>query len=436
MKKKIISLVLALVLIAGIFSVAGRDTTVSAKYKDGSEITGKAMKISKKTNYTTDQMISSYNSYAVRALREAIADEKKGKNVMISPASLMFALDMCAMGAKGKTYSQIANLFAKGATKKDLLNFATDYRKALESSGLVSIANSLWINKDNMDLNNVKVSEKYLNLLRKYFTAATSSLSFDDEAKKMINDWISKHTNGMIKEGVDDLSKDSLMMIINAIAFEGKWKKEYEDYQINENGKFTNSEGKEETAKMLSSEEEWYLTSDTAKGFLKYYEGDKYAFMAMLPDDASISINDYVSSLSDDAFEKFYESRKNTAVETKTPAFSFDYNIEMNDMLKRMGMTRAFKGNANFHKMLDAKTITPDTALYIGSVIQKTHIELDEKGTKAAAVTIIDMKCTTTAYEPERVKPQVILDRPFVFAIMDTETGTPVFAGILNTVNP
>lgn len=299
---------------------------------------------------------------------------------------------------------------------------------------MVNIANSLWINEDNLKENNVKINEGYLNLLRKYFTAATASMPFDEAAKNKINDWISEHTNGMIRKGVDDLSPSTIMLIINAIAFEGKWAEEYTDYHINENGKFKNSDGEFEDAKMLSSEENIYLESDTAKGFLKYYEGEKYAFMAMLPFDENISINDYVASLSDDALEKFYNSRTREDVDTVTPAFSFDYNIVMNKMLKKMGMTKAFRKNANFFKMLDASTVTPNILLYIGSVIQKTHIELDEKGTKAAAVTIIDMKCETTAVQPVRQKKEVILNRPFLFAIMDTETGTPVFTGILNTL--
>ena len=99
-----------------------------------------------------------------------------------------------------------------------------------------------------------------------------------------------------------------------------------------------------------------------------------------------------------------------------------------------MGMKKAFDKDADFFKMLDPETINPDLILYIGSVIQKTHIELDENGTKAAAVTIIDMKCETTSVREPEPRKRVILDRPFAFAIMDTETGTPVFAGIVNSV--
>ena len=103
-------------------------------------------------------------------------------------------------------------------------------------------------------------------------------------------------------------------------------------------------------------------------------------------------------------------------------------------MLKALGMKLPFDYSADFFKMLDPTTITPELLLYIGSVIQKTHIELDENGTKAAAVTIIDMKCEATCVEPIKIKKKVILNRPFAFAIMDTETGTPVFTGVVNTV--
>ena len=405
-----------------------------------SEVTGKVMKLGKKSRIDTEKMTSGYNSFALRALKQAITtDGKKNENLMISPASLMFALDMAAMGAKGKTYKQIAKLFTPAgmstyATKKDLTAFAKLYRKKLEKSGLMDIANSIWINENNLKSNEVKINEAYLNLLRKHYKAAAASLPFNDKAKDQINNWISDKTKGMIKGAVDRLSDDSLMLIINAMAFEGIWKQQYEESAIDENGTFTNSDGKKEKAKMLSSEESWYLHSDDAQGFLKYYEGDKYAFMAILPNDSKISINDYIKSLDDDALERFYNSRTSGEVDTLTPAFSFDYSIEMNDMLKNMGMKKAFDKNANFFSMLDPETVSPDLLLYIGSVIQKTHIELDEKGTKAAAVTIIDFKCETTSVHDPEPRRQVILDRPFAFAIMDTETGTPVFAGVVNTV--
>ena len=437
--KKIISLMLVLAIAISLGATLGKGEAAYAKTtkkKDASTVTGKAMKLTKKTKATTDQMISGYNSFALKTLKGTIADEEVGKNIMISPASLMFALDMCAMGAKGKTYSQMAALIRKGATKRDLVNFAKYYRESLESSGMMDIANSIWINETNLKNNNVKINEKYLNLLRKQFKAAAASRVFSPEVCDEINGWISEKTKGMIPKTLDKLDDKTIMLIINAMAFEGKWKEEYKDYQINENGKFTNYLGEKEDAKMLSSEEDFYFETEDAKGFMKYYEGNKYAFMAILPLDSSISINDYVTGLSDDAFENFYKNMYYTEVDTVTPAFTFDYSINMNKMLQKLGMKKAFNIDAEFLTMLDPDCDTSNIALYVGSVIQKTHIELDEKGTKAAAVTVIDMKCEATAVEPVKIRNEVILDRPFAFAIVDTESGTPVFAGIVNTVNP
>ena len=434
MKKRlytIIGLVLTLAISFGLLS----DNLIYAKStSDASTATGKAMKITKKSNATQDEMIEGYNNFSFRALKETVAAEKAGKNIMISPASLMFALDMAAMGAKGKTFNQMASLIKKGATKRDLLNFAKNYRKTLENSGMIDIANSIWINETNLKSNNIQINDGYLNLLRKQFKAAAASREFSDTVKDEINSWISKKTKGMIPKTLDKLSPNSVMLIVNAMAFEGKWKHEYEVYQINENGEFTNYAGETETAKILSSEENLYFETPTEKGFMKYYEGDKYAFMAILPLDDKISINDYISGLSDNALANMIDSIYYTEVDTVTPAFTFDYSTIMNSMLKKLGMKKAFTQSANFKLMLSADSRSIGLPLYIGSVIQKTHIELDEKGTKAAAVTVIDV-VDGACPDPEYIqRKEVILNRPFAFVILDLESGTPVFEGIVNTL--
>ena len=147
------------------------------------------------------------------------------------------------------------------------------------------------INENNLRGNNVQINEAYLNLLRKHFKAAAASREFSDTVKDEINAWISEKTKGMIPKTLDKLDDSTIMLIINAMAFEGKWKNEYKEYQINEDGKFTNYAGEIETAKMLSSEEDYYFETENEKGFMKMYEGDKYAFMAILPLDKEISIN-------------------------------------------------------------------------------------------------------------------------------------------------
>ena len=112
------------------------------------KVTGKQMKLSKKSRMNTEEMTSGYNRFAMKALKQAIGTgSKKGGNMMISPASLMFALDMAAMGAKGKTYKQIARLFTtdskgkKYPSRRDLADYAEYYTEMLENSAVFIIGN-------------------------------------------------------------------------------------------------------------------------------------------------------------------------------------------------------------------------------------------------------------------------------------------------------
>ena len=186
-------------------------------------------------------------------------------------------------------------------------------------------------------------------------------------------------------------------------------------------GNFIYFLGEKTNCTMLSSKEKLYVEGEHETGFVKEYSGGKYAFMAVLPNEGT-GIYEYVSSLTADRFAKLYKERTGRYdVKTKTPQFKYDYDINLNETLRGMGMEEAFTMNADFSNM------TGDKSLYIGSVLHKTHIELDANGTKAAAATAVtmDAKCALD----ESLPKTVYLDRPFVYAIMDTRTGLPVFMG-------
>ena len=116
---------------------------------------------------------------------------------------------------------------------------------------------------------------------------------------------------------------------------------------------------------------------------------------------------------------------------TQLPCFTYSYDLTLNDALIEMGMPTAFtEGAADFSPMVT----DPDVKLFISNVIHKTYIELDENGTKAAAVTAVEMTCESCAEPEQREIKEVILDRPFVYAIIDTNTGMPIFMGTVNSV--
>ena len=216
------------------------------------------------------------------------------------------------------------------------------------------------------------------------------------------------------------------MFLINCIAFDAKWNKGYSDNSVFEDREFTNASGEKEKCTMLSSTESVYLHGDNACGFMKYYKGGRYSFAAVLPAEG-ISLSDYAGSLTGEKLTQLLDSRlTDQEVEVLMPEFKFDWGDSIEDQIKAIGLTAPFDKSADLSKMF--KSV--DGSTYLDQVIHKTHIELDRSGTKAAAVTSIDVKCDAvmeTTY--------VYLDRPFLFMIVDNYNDLPIFIGALNSVS-
>ena len=455
MKKRLLSWCLAVVLACSVFS--GCSTPADDKGNSGSgepvqnepvvqnepsnqaenpqntasftAVNGEVKEIAGERSRSDEEIGKNYSEFSLNLLKAGLAECKDG-NYMVSPASLLFALNMAALGAEGDTYTEMTNVYAEGASKKDIAEFSKNMMEALEKSGQVGVANSLWINSDKP----YRADESYLNLIRQYYSASGAQLSFGENPEELcgtINGWIKEKTKGMLENVLDKIEPDAFMYIVNALAFEGKWKEEYQEYQITNNRNFKDAYGKQQSMKSLNSTETTYLSYGGAKGFMKDYEGGELAFVTILPEDESISLDEFFSKQDSDFWTAYYNSRSNEDVITVTPAFKFDYGTEMQEILKKMGMNLAFTEEADFSGMINDED---NGQLMISRVIHKTHIELDETGTKAAAATIIEMEdgCAEP-FEPVEIK-EVILDRPFAFAIVNKTTGLPIFMGVVNTL--
>ena len=172
---------------------------------------------------------------------------------------------------------------------------------------------------------------------------------------------------------------------------------------------------------MMYSDEHQYISDAKSTGFIKNYAGGGYSFAAILPN-AGVSVEDYLSSMTAESVSALLAGRSNESVNAAMPKFSFDYSIKLNDTLTRLGMPTAFSDVADF----SALNAVADNPLHIGLVLHKTHITVDERGTKAGAVTLVAMnECTAVAEPPKTVR----LDRPFVFMIVDEKAKLPVFIG-------
>jgi serpin B len=214
------------------------------------------------------------------------------------------------------------------------------------------------------------------------------------------------------------------MYLINAIVFDAEWEKVYSKENLKD-GSFKSASGTSEDAQFMNSEEGLYLKDSLSTGFLKPYSKGLYSFAAILPNDG-ISVDEYVGKMTGTGFLDLIRGAEKTLVTAALPKFSYSYTISMNDSLKKLGMPAAFSPeNADFSRL--GKSSRGN--LFIGEVLHKTFISVDELGTKAGAVTKVEIR--DESYTETKL---VILDRPFIYAIIDNSTGLPIFIGTVNSV--
>ncbi|MBR5424947.1 MAG: serpin family protein [Clostridiales bacterium] len=399
---------------------------------------------SAKSKSDDEDLKKAYSEF-VLGLAKRCAEESGKENFLISSDSVLFALEMTAAGADGDTLDQMLDTLMPGADKEDAFLFAVDRMAQLRSNQL-SLANSVWINEKEK----AAFYSNYLKYVEDNFDAKIDSVPFDDTGVDKINSWVNDNTAGMIPTLIDKLSTDDVMVLVNALAFDAKWKKAFEPEDV-EDGTFLSGDGTREDCKYLCGENDVvYLSNDTATGFYKRYEGEKYAFMVILPgapepdflsfddlennnsrsksdetDWTMVDINRYVSLMTAEDYWNFWNSRNyDDEVEYMFPEFTSEYSTSLKDILHDMGMEDAFNSSANFENMSDLKP------LFIGDVIHKTKIEVNATGTKAAASTGVIMEHNSVI-----MQRKVICNRPFAYAIVDVETGLPIFFGTVEHVN-
>ncbi|MBQ6303490.1 MAG: serpin family protein [Clostridiales bacterium] len=381
------------------------------------------------TDYDQKLMDREYRRYCFDLLSQTLRDQGGDNNVMISPASIMMALDMVAAGAKGESLRQLTDLFAEGQGPLTQQAYAAAMMEKINEAEKVdfSCANAIW---NNARLLGDKVNMNFVDYIRNTFLAEYNVKDFDNKTPDEINAWIDEHTNHMIKKAIDQLDPETVMVLVNAIAFEAEWQDPYMEDQIVD-GLFTKADGEITEATFLNCAVTDYFETDKATGFLKSYEGGQYAFLAILPTDDSIDANEFAKDFSAEDYEKFIASVTDKyTVYTKMPEFTSDFEYLVNGTLQNLGATDVFDPvKADLSGISGAHG-----DIYVSKVIHKTHIEVDRKGTKAAAVTVITLEKNAVFEEDVPEVRYVECDRPFAYAIVDTETMAPIFIGTVNQV--
>ncbi|MBR3278642.1 MAG: serpin family protein [Lachnospiraceae bacterium] len=379
------------------------------------------------TVYDAEIMDSEYRRYCFDLFSRTVKGRGGEENVMISPASVMMALDMVAAGAKGESLKQLTDLFAAGQGPLTQQAYAAALMDKINGSGKVefSCANAIWNNGLMLgDTVNMDYVEYILDTFLAEYTVTDFNAQTDDE----INGWIYEHTDHMISEVINDLDPSAVMVLVNAISFDGEWEEPYDEDSVRESV-FTCADGNEQTVTFLYDTESAYFESEKATGFMKRYKGGEYAFLAVLPKDANINANVFAENFTAEDYEAFIKSKTyEYEVHTRIPELESDFMMTMNDPLCDLGAEDIFDP-----ARADLSGITGNPGdIYVSEVIHKTHIEVDAKGTRASAATAITLARGAALDEPEF--RTVYCNRPFVYAIVDTETMAPVFIGTVNSL--
>ena len=358
--------------------------------------------------------------FAVRLFK---ASEKSGENTLISPLSVLCALAMTANGAEKETLLEMESVL--GMTTEDLNQYLYSYMKDLPQGEKykLSLANSVWFTDDER----FTVEQSFLQTNADYYGADIYRAPFDKQTCKDINNWVKDKTDGMIPEILDEIPKEAVMYLINALAFEAEWADIYEEHQVRE-GEFTREDGTKQKADFMYGTEGAYLEDENAVGFVKYYKERKYAFVALLPDEG-VSLSEYVAELDGKALSELLSEPQQATVQTAIPKFETSFGAEMSEILRGMGMSEAFDGySADFEGI----GTSSDGNIYISRVLHKTFISVGEKGTKAGAATVVEMcdECALEIIEPK----EVYLTRPFVYMLVDCENNIPFFIGTMTDI--
>lgn len=364
-----------------------------------------------------DTFITAQMDFAVKLLQQSLKKDG-GKGALVSPLSAQLCLAMVANGANGETLTEMEKVLGGDLSLEQLNAYLSAYAESLPSTEKTKLIlnNAIWFKEG------YPFYTDFLQTNADYYGAALYQAPFDGTTLQEINDWVNINTDGMIPELFDYLDLNTKMVLINTLLFDGTWETGYADKDV-VNGTFYSYSGKEQTVTMMTSIESLYFVDENAKGFLKYYDGKDYAFAAILPEEGT-DILEYANSLTGASLQSLLAKQKETEVFVRLPKFKFEYSMNLKPILSDMGMPTAFmEGLADFSKM------SPTRSLYIGQAVQKTAIELSPAGTKAAAATGVGMDDYSIINSS--LQSYIILNRPFVYMILDTQTNLPMFIGVM-----
>lgn len=361
-------------------------------------------------------LVNANTGFGFKIFKELILEDSN-QNIFISPLSIILALAMTYNGAVGDTNLAMAEaLQFKGFDLEELNSGFHDLLLSIKNADSdidLAIANSIWYRLG------FKVKEDFIERNKKYFDSEVNEIDFSaPDAVDTINGWIEEATKGKIEKMLTNIPPDAVMYLINAIYFKGNWTYQF-DEGLTSDDDFYLLDGTTKKVPMMSQEEEFlYYNGDNFSVARLPYGQEKMAMYIILPDEG-VSLDSVIESLDADRWKDILESFSSKQVYISMPRYKMEYGIKLlNDALVKFGMGIAFGSGADF------SGISPD--IFISRVLHKAVIEVNEKGSEAAAATVVEMMKTAAPID-EII--EFIVDRPFFFVIADDRSGSIIFMG-------
>lgn len=377
-------------------------------------------------NQQIDQLAPCHQAFAFKLYRvlqqEKADDNVADNNLFVSPFSITLALAMTFNGTKGQTQTEMAQALELAGVTPEILNQANlALKESLENADpqiSLSIANSLWIKEG------FPIKSRFSKEIDKYYQAEVSELDFEDSnSLKTINEWVQTHTQQKIKKIIDELKPTDVLILMNALYFNGKWQAQFNSDETREQPFFlSNGQTKQHPLMYQKGDYHYYENKHFQAVSLPYGSG-RMSLYIFLPRPNS-DLSSFHQRLTTENWDKWLREFQLRDGVVEIPRFKIESTFSLKETLSSLGIGEIFDPNkADFSALTDEPNVSVDRMKH------KTFIEVNETGTEAAATTAVVAR-QTSAIAPELPPPfQMKVDRPFFSALRDNETGTLLFLG-------
>lgn len=362
-------------------------------------------------------------------LGQSVANDK---NLVFSPYSISTALAMAWTGARNNTAAQMEQVLHLTGDQQTIGDGFHQMRDSLENAGKnggfdLSIANSLWLQNDYPFL------QPFLDGLKNDFNAPPNLVNFKtgvEAVRGQINQWVEDKTHQKIKDLIPSGALDprvTRMVLVNAVYFKADWQNAFKP-EVTQQLPFHYSADNSAPVSMMAQQQYFQIAEDDRTQVLELpYKGNQFSMVVILPKD-EMDLPALEQNLNLDTLNTWLSKMCSKEVQVKLPKFKFTYGtVYLNAFLSKMGITDAFNEQvADFSGM-----IAPEQEhLHISQVVHKAFVNVDEKGTEAAAATSVIMAIPLCMPMNPRPLPIVFnADHPFLFLIRDNQTHSILFIG-------